>query len=128
MSVRAILKNAGELLIGEVVNECDELIEFVDLSFVVLGKAEGNQMGIQFVPADIISMNPPLSLKAVIKNPEEKPVLTIYKNQILIDNVQLKDDLMEGFERARNPKAIITPSKSIITPEKTENKVIKLFE
>lgn len=130
MSIKAILRNAGELLIGEVVNECEELIEFSDLSFVVIGQGQTqNQVGLQFIPVELVSVNPPVPLKAITENEEGvKSTVTVYRNQLLNDNVKLKAEIIENFESARNPSRIIMPKNDIITPESSDNKVIKLFD
>lgn len=127
--IRVIFRNAGELLIGELVNETKEYLEFVDLAFVAIGQGQNQgQISLQFVPVDMLAIQPmPVPLKAILADQNEKPVFKLFKSQILNENVKIKDDIVKNYESARNPSPIITPDKSIVTPS-NDNKVIKLFD
>jgi len=128
MSIKAILRNAGELLLGEVVSETEDYIDFVDLFFVVLGKGQNEQIGIQFAPVELICIQPAIPLKALTDyDRDHKFVTRVFKNQILIDGVTLKPGIVENYENTRKPRNIITPSSNIIASE-NDKKIINLFD
>lgn len=129
MNIKTIFKNAGELLIGEVINETEEYYDFADLAYVSVGAGqEQGKVQVQFVPVDMLAIQPiALPLKAIVADPSTKLTMRVYKNQILIDKVEIKAEIIANYQAARVPSSIITPDKKIVVPS-GEEKVIKLFD
>lgn len=130
MNIKSVLRSAGELLLGEVVGETDEYIDFVDLSFLTVGGSQNpGQIAIQFVPVDLLSIQPmPVPIKAVMDSEAEKLVIRLYKNQLLCADVKLKQEILDNYRTAKDPNAIVTPSKRIITPDDSSGKIINLYD
>lgn len=131
MNIKVFFKNAGELLIGELVNETISYYDFVDLAYVSVtpGQAQG-QVAITFVPFDMLTLHPvPVPLKAIVADANAKLTMRIYKDQITIDDVVIKDEIIENYKSA---SSIIVPDKKLITPDdlagSADNKIIKLFD
>lgn len=134
MNIKVFFKNAGELLIGELVNEASFYYEFVDLAYISVtpGQAQG-QVAITFVPFDMLTLHPvPVPLKAIVADANAKLTMRVYKDQISIYDVAIKDEIIENYKSAREPSSIIVPDKKLITPDdltgSADNKIIKLFD
>lgn len=111
---KAIYRDVGQVVIGEVESENKTTIT-LKRPAILHAQAQGEAMNLQFIPMELLSMNPPLSIRSLLKKEaadRESLSLTFCKSQLLHSDVELNDEIFEGYNQATNPSAIITPQNS----------------
>lgn len=106
---RAILREVAQVIVGEFVSEDDDVLVLKKPAIVNV-QAQGQSISLQFVPLDLVSFNPPISLKVLCKEGEDLNLeVSFRKRDMLVDDVALSDELFNGYEESLNPNQIVTP-------------------
>lgn len=134
--VRAILRDVSQVVVGEVVREDDKVLVLSKPVIVNFSPAQDGSVNIQFVPMELLSLNPPLSLRMFFtdENKEKFFELTFVKDQLLDIDLPLTDQVYDGYRGAMEPRSPIeTPDAGgIVGPDgaplgSVEPKVQDLF-
>lgn len=121
-----ILKNVGELFIGKLVKETNDSVTLKNVVFLGVKQVD-NRTQIDFIPAEMLSLDPPLNIRNFLKNPTEDQPLTFYKKSVLRWDYELNDEVKTQYVNlttVRPPSNIIVPDNKIITESKEP---VKLF-
>lgn len=109
---RALLRDVAQIVIGEVVDEDDDFVTLKNPAIVAVQGGQGGQLNIQFVPLELVSMQPPISIKVLLEPKEgEDDAFSIRfrKSELLKDDLQLTEQIYNGYDDAVNPKQVEVP-------------------
>lgn len=103
---KAFLRDLAQVIIGELVEETDEVIRLKKPSLMGVTPQQNNSVSLQFIPMELANMQPPISFKLFLEKAEDMDdaVFTFNKNQILVDNLDLKSDIYNGYAESHKPK------------------------
>lgn len=121
-----ILKDIGNFLIGEVVEETDTTLVLKDLALLGI-TANGPQINIQFIPADLLSMQPPVGLKNLVKDPTMAFEAKFKKENLLFYNLELNNEVISNYKSFTGKSANLIQAQHV-TPLTPDNNVVKLFD
>jgi hypothetical protein len=121
-----IVKDIGNFLIGEVVEETDTTLVLKDLALLGI-TASGPQINIEFIPADLLSMQPPVGLKNLVKDPTMAFEAKFKKENLLFYNLELKNEVISNYKSftGKSANAVQPQATTPVTPD---NNVVKLFD
>ncbi len=118
LKTKAIYRDTAEVIIGVLVNETDKHI-FLRNPVLLGVTADKGQVNMNFIPHEMVSIEKqPIPLRMLLKTPAD--VLQYNKDDLLITNLDLKDDIIQQYLKFVN-------SQIPQTQPNPENNVIKLF-
>lgn len=110
---RAVLRDVAQVVVGVLVSETKTKIT-LDKPAIVNVNAQGQAINLQFIPMELVSLNPPISVRSLCDNDGESnsTTMTFDKALLLMDEVPLKQDIFDGYEQSINPSSIVNPNPS----------------
>lgn len=119
---RAVYRDVGQVVVGELVRETKATIELRKPA-ILHTQQNGESLNLQFIPMELLSMNPPIPIRALMKKesiPEEGLNITFSKDQLLHADLDLNQEIFDGYDQSVNPPSIITPnSGGLVSPDGT---------
>jgi|TARA_R110000803_G_scaffold155276_2_gene219948 hypothetical protein len=107
---RAILRDVAQVVIGELVSEDEDKVVLKNPSILHV-QAQGQSISLQYIPLGLVSMNPPITLKVLCKEGADLDFgIPFSKHEVLVADVPLNDEVLNGYKEAQNPSPIATPS------------------
>jgi hypothetical protein len=124
--IMVVLRDLTQLVIGYLVEETDQYYKLDKACMVAIspGQTPG-QISIQFAPMDLLSFNPPVSVKSLCDDNNVDETVTISKTSLLRVIPNVRQEILDQYHTQNNPSAIITPTPSVAGDE---GKIVKLFE
>lgn len=118
--VIGILKNISELIVATLVEETDTAIVVKNPAFLAISGADG-QININFIPLEMLSIQPPINVRSLLANPAEDLIYTFAKSSVLLYNVSLASNVIDNYK-----SLAVRPQSPAPTPGSDQN-VVKLF-
>lgn len=114
-----ILKDISQLVIGTLVEETDEWGVLEDARILGIS-SKNSQVNINFIPLDLLSLDPIIGLKNMAKDPNENFKFKFVKNNVLLYDVALADNVVENYRKSvgRGVTEVIPPN---------SDNIVKLF-
>lgn len=110
---RALLRDVAQIVVGELVSETDATVTLRNSSILGITIQAETNMNLQFIPMNLVCINPAVSLTAILAPGEHDDVITFRKDLLLSDNVNLNKQIFDGYISSRNPAPTIsTPQHS----------------
>jgi hypothetical protein len=128
-----LVKEIGQFLVGEVVQETHDSL--VLQGVVMLGiSGDSNaptKANIQPIPVDLLSMNPPLGVRNLIKNPTAPLVVRFKKEHLLFYDLELQDHVVQSYMTFMDnmSRQISLASSQAVegSPSTPDDNIVKLF-
>lgn len=110
---KAVLRDVAQVVVGVLVSETKTKIT-LDKPAIVNVNAQGQAINLQFIPMELVSLNPPISVRSLCDTDgsANSTTMTFDKSLLLMDDVSLKQDIFDGYEQSINPSSIINPNPS----------------
>lgn len=111
-----ILKSISELLVATLVEETDQVVRVKDVAFLGISGANG-QISINFIPIEMLSLQPPVNIRNLLANPTQTLVYTFDKNSVLIPSLELGDNVITNYKQLLNKPVegvVGQPSKDVV--------------
>lgn len=106
---RAILRDVAQVVIGELVSEDDNKVVLRKPAIVHV-QAQGQSINLQYIPLDLVCMNPPITMKVLCPEGTDLDLdVPFSKDYILSSDLPLNDEIFNGYKSAQNPSPIVTP-------------------
>jgi len=118
-----ILKDVSEFFVATLIDETKTTIRIKNPAFLGIGGQDG-QVNINFIPVEMLSLNPPVNIRNLLEDPTEETVFELAKSSVWKYDYKLSDKVTENYRQLTNKSAIITPDKSIVKPD---DNIVKLF-
>lgn len=118
-----ILKDISEMLVATIVEVTEDTVVVKDVAFLGIGGQNG-QVSINFVPMEMLSLQPPVNIRNLLANPTQDLYYTFDKKSVLRWDLELNDNVVTNYKQLTNKSTIVTPDKTIVKPEQN---IIKLF-
>lgn len=124
-----IVKEVGQFFIGKLVKEDDKAIVMSNVSMLAIS-VNGSQVNIQFIPIDLLSINPPIGVKNLVKDPTVLYETTFRKDSLLFSKLDLSDSVIQNYN------AFLTNATPLVTAAETgtpsvegtpDDNIVKLF-
>ena len=96
----SFLWDISQLVIGTVVEETDDLYRLKNPALIAPRSVQPGQFQIDLLPLEVQTIEPHAIL---LRNLLEKPiemVMTFHKNRILVDNLPIKDTIIQLYTNA----------------------------
>ncbi len=108
----AMLRDVAQIVIGTLVREDDDVVVLTQPAIVHVGVSQEKSMNLQFIPLELVSIQPPISLRVLLDDSQSDSELefTFKKVELLSYNIPLNAQIFSAYEGALNPSQIITPS------------------
>lgn len=117
--VIGLLKNISELIVATLVEETDTTLVVKHPAFLGIGGQNG-QININFIPVEMLSLNPVFSIKNILADPSEVLLYSFDKNSLLQYNLQLAKNVIDNY-------VSLTSKPQPVPASKQADDVIKLF-
>jgi len=116
------LRNISELVVAVLVSETKSELKVKKPAFLGIN-GQNNQVNINFIPMELLSINPTVNVRNLLKDPTEDLVFTFDKKALLKSGLELSDSVIENY------KTLITapPSSEPEISENSEENIVKLF-
>lgn len=121
--VIGIFRDISQIIVATVVEFDEEKIIVKNPAMLGIS-AQGQNVTIQFIPIEVLSLQPVVQIRNIMANPTEELLYTFYRRDMIKDEIELSDQVVENYKKSFNPSSIITPDKSIVKPDE---KIVKLF-
>lgn len=118
--VIGILKNVSELIVATLVEETDTTVKVKNPAFLGIS-GQNNQININFIPLEMLSLQPSVNIRNLLANPTEELVYSFDKNSVLKADLTLAQNVIDNYKNLTNGKQAPTPAKS------AEDNIVKLF-
>ena len=118
--VIGILKNVSELIVATLVEETDTTVKVKNPAFLGIS-GQNNQININFIPLEMLSLQPSVNVRNLLANPAEELVYSFDKNSVLKSDLILAQNVIDNYKNLTNGKQSPTPAKS------AEDNIVKLF-
>lgn len=107
---RAVLRDVAQLIVGELVSETKDIVTLSRPSLVNVAAGNGS-VNLQFIPMELVSLNPPILIKALVEDDfaEDPFEVSFRKDQLLQTDVKLKDNIIEGYANSLKPSTLAVP-------------------
>lgn len=92
-----VVKEIGQFLVGSVVSETDETVVLTNVALLGISGAQ-NQTNIQFIPLDILSLNPPFGIRNLIKNQSQSLDVPFKKSDLIFYVDELADVVVTNYK------------------------------
>lgn len=115
-----ILKNVSELIVATLVEETDTAVKVKNPAFLGIS-GQNNQININFIPLEMLSLQPSVNVRNLLANPTEELVYSFDKNSVLKSDLTLAQNVIDNYKNLTNGKQAPVPNKS------AEENIIKLF-
>lgn len=115
--VIGILKDVSELIVATLIEETDTLIRVKNPAFLGINGKNG-QININFIPVEMLSIDPPVNIRNLIANPTADIIFTFAKDRVLKYDFELAQNVIENYRHLTSPKQ---------APQKPEDNIVKLF-
>lgn len=109
---RAVLKDLAQIIIGELVEETETELILKRPSMLGVSVNQEQGMNIQFIPMDVVSINPAVSLRVLLSPDAEERNFRLKKDNLLLDKIELNEQIFNGYRESLEPKNILTPNPS----------------
>lgn len=116
-----IVKSVSQFLIGSVVSETSEIVVLKNVAMLGIS-GSGAQTNIQFIPLDMLSLDPPFGIRNLLKNQAVELDVSVRKSDILFYVEDLSDMVvnnytnfvMTAFPGARQGAPVVNPDQNIV--------------
>jgi len=128
--ITGIVKEIGQFIVGEVVKEDDNIIVLKNPSMLGIS-ANGAQVNIQFIPVDLLSMQPPIGIKNLIKDPNVEFSVSFKKENLLFHGLELSDTVINNYKTFTEGNNNALPPNVLNTTNATQSpdeNIVKLFD
>ncbi len=128
--ITGLVKDVGQFLVGEVIKEDDNVIVLKNVSMLAIS-ANGPQVNIQFVPLDLLSLQPPIGIKNLVKDPSIEFEITYKKENLLFYGLELSDTVISNYKSFSDNKNASLPPNLINTSnisQSPDENIVKLFD
>lgn len=120
--VIGIIRNISELIVGVVVSETEDKVVLKDATFLVVANADASgKPNINFVPLEMISMQPPINVRSFVKDSSKSLEFTFYKSALINSDVELNAEIVNHYNMLVRK---IQPATNTLPREK---EIVKLF-
>lgn len=118
--VIGILKNVSELIVATLVEETDTTVKVKNPAFLGIA-GQNNQININFIPLEMLSLQPSVNVRNLLANPTEELIYSFDKNSVLKSDLVLAQNVIDNYKN-------LTVAKPAPAPAKTaEENVVKLY-
>jgi hypothetical protein len=124
--VIGILKNISELLVAILVEENDTAIKIKAPAFLGIS-GQNNQVNINFIPIEMLSIQPAVNIRNLLQNPQEDIIYTFEKSSLLKYDLQLAENVISNYLNLVNSVNTNNNTKQSDQSVKPEDNIIKLF-
>jgi hypothetical protein len=107
----AMLRDVAQIVIGTLVREDDDVVVLTQPAIVHVGVSQEKSMNLQFIPLELVSIQPPISLRVLLDDSQSDADIefTFKKAELLSYDIPLNAQIFSAYEGAINPSQIITP-------------------
>lgn len=119
-----ILKNVSELIVATLVEEKDNIIKVKHPAFLGIS-GQNNQININFIPLEMLSIQPSVNVRNLLANPTEELIYTFDKNAMLKTDLNLAQNVIENYKTLTSKSPSIQPQ--VAVDKNPEDNIIKLF-
>jgi hypothetical protein len=119
-----ILKNVSELIVATLVEEKDNIIKVKHPAFLGIS-GQNNQININFIPLEMLSIQPSVNVRNLLANPTEELIYTFDKNAMLKTDLDLAQNVIENYKNLTSKSPSVQPQVAVNT--NPEDNIIKLF-
>ena len=116
---RAVYRDLSQLVLGELVDETETHIVLRDAVLLAFGGGGDGQVAVQFLPVDLLSMQPPVTIRNFTEDPHFDSRYA--KCSLLNLDVEINTSILDNYEKFLNPSKIVTPTNADVP-------AIKLFD
>ncbi len=110
----AILKDVSVLIVGQVVEDTTEFYRLKNPALAIARSPQPGSFQTDFIPYEMQSIEPqPLPLRAMCDEKYE-PVFTFEKKSLVMDNVPLRSDILQGYQTKFVAQLPPTPETNIV--------------
>lgn len=92
-----VVKDISQFLVGTVISESEDALVLKNVALLGIS-GSGNQTNIQFIPLDILSLNPPFGIRNLIKNQAADLNVTFKKSELLFYVNDLSDVVISNYK------------------------------
>lgn len=126
-NIVGILRNVGELYVATFVKEDDGCVWVKNPAFLAVNGQNG-QININFIPLEMLSVNPALNIRNFLENPTQDIEYPFYKNAVLLYNLKLAQNVIDNYKNLTNPnQKTEKPSSKKVDSTPPEDKVLKMW-
>jgi hypothetical protein len=118
--VIGILKNVSELIVATLVEETDTAVKVKNPAFLGIA-GQNNQININFIPLEMLSLQPSVNVRNLLANPAEELIYTFDKNSVLKSDLVLAQNVIDNYKNLTTAKPAPTTAKT------AEENVVKLY-
>ena len=125
-NIIGILKNVSELIVATLVDENEKTVSVKNPAFLGIS-GQNNQVNINFIPIEVLSLQPFVNIRAFLANPTEDIVYTFDKSSVLHAKLELAQNVKDNYRNmvTQKPQTPVTPTQE--APKSPENNIVKLF-
>jgi hypothetical protein len=123
--VIGILKNVSELIVATLVEETDTTVKVKNPAFLGIS-GQNNQININFIPLEMLSLQPSVNVRNLLANPTEELVYTFDKNSVLKSDLILAQNVIDNYNNLTSGKSSAQPQ-TPATNKSAEENIVKLF-
>ena len=120
--VIGLLKNISELIVATLVEETDTLLKVKNPAFLGINGQNG-QININFIPVEMLSLQPTVNLRNLLANPVEDLIFTFEKNNLLLHSIQLAKNVVDNYLAL----TVAKPASPTDVKSPAESNTVKLF-
>lgn len=124
--VIGILRNISELLVATLVEETDQYVKVKNPAFLGIG-GQNNQININFIPVEMLSLQPSVNVRNLLANPTEELIYTFYKSTVLIPVLELAQNVKDNYLSLTKPSGAPVSTPVIEAAKTAEDNIVKLF-
>lgn len=125
-----LVKDISQFIIGTVVSETDQAVTLKNAAILGISN-NGPQINIQFIPLDILTLQPPLGIRDLIKDRFSPLEVTFKKDDLLFYNLDLSDNVIANYQNFVGnafPGMGQPPPMGNPAPNNPDQNIIKLFD
>jgi hypothetical protein len=113
--VIGILKSISELVVATLVEETKSTIVVKNPAFLAIGGQDG-QININFIPLEMLSINPPINVRSLLANPAEDILYTFSKSSVLKYDLELAQNVVDNYKALaiRQQPQVQAPEENIV--------------
>lgn len=116
-----VVKDISQFIVGIVVAETDEVLTLRNAALLGISN-QGSQINIQFIPLDLLSLQPPLGVKHLVKDPSLPLDVELQKKSLLYSNLELNDNVIGNYKNFIGQNVPAVPQSSA-----PDQNIVKLF-
>jgi hypothetical protein len=117
-----ILKNVSEFIVATLVNETEHTLEIKNPALLGI-TGENNQVSINFIPIEMLSLQPAVNIRNLLSNPVGDIIYPVYKGSVWKWDFELAQNVKDNYSNLTR-KTNTPPA-----PDKlpSEENIVKLF-